>query len=76
MGTGRRGGAGRDSGRARAAAGGGDAKRLDMGIRLLADAVRGNVEKLAEKITEAKQCQIHVALGFPSWTALAIPTYS
>lgn len=45
------------------------AKRLDMGIRLLADTVRGNVEKLAEKVTEAKQGQIHVALGFPSWTA-------
>jgi hypothetical protein len=47
----------------------GEAKRIDKKIRLLADTVRDNLHKIAALVEEAKQGQIHVALGFNSWTA-------
>ncbi len=47
----------------------GSSERLDRRIRLMADTIRDNIAKLAGLIEEAKQGQIHVALGFASWTA-------
>lgn len=45
------------------------AKRLDNRIRLMAATVRENLTKIAALVEEAKSGQIHVALGFASWTA-------
>ena len=45
------------------------ATRLDTRIRLMAGTVRDNLIKLGELVDEAKTGQIHVALGFASWTA-------
>ena len=45
------------------------ATRLDKRIRLMAATVRDNLTKTAELVEEAKAGQIHVALGFSSWTA-------
>jgi hypothetical protein len=45
------------------------AKRLDSRIRRMAEATAGNLVTLADLIAEAKQGQIHLALGFRSWTA-------
>jgi hypothetical protein len=47
----------------------GSSERLDRRIRLMADTIRDNIAKLTGLIEEAKQGQIHVALGFASWTA-------
>lgn len=46
-----------------------DAKSLDTKIRLLSNTVRDNLHKIAALVEEAKRGQIHVALGFNSWTA-------
>ena len=46
-----------------------EAARLDKRIRLMADTIRDNVLKITGLIEEAKTGQIHVALGFASWTA-------
>jgi len=45
------------------------ATRLDKRIRLMASTVRENLAKIAELVDEAKAGQVHVALGFASWTA-------
>jgi len=45
------------------------AHRLDSRIRLLSGNVADNLTKLTDLIAEAKQGQIHLTLGFPSWTA-------
>ncbi len=45
------------------------ATRLDKRIRLMASTVRENLVKIAELVDEAKAGQVHVALGFSSWTA-------
>ncbi len=47
----------------------GASERLDRRIRLMADTIRDNIAKLTGLIEEAKQGQIHAALGFASWTA-------
>ncbi|OBF93054.1 hypothetical protein A5773_20110 [Mycobacterium sp. 852014-52450_SCH5900713] len=46
-----------------------DAKRLDMKLRLMAGTTRENFAKLAELVDQAKHGQVHLALGFVSWTA-------
>lgn len=45
------------------------AHRLDSRIRLLSNTIGDNLTKLTDLIAEAKRGQIHLALGFPSWTA-------
>jgi hypothetical protein len=45
------------------------ATRLDKRIRLMAATVRENLIKIADLVEEAKAGQVHVALGFASWTA-------
>jgi transposase-like protein len=45
------------------------ATRLDKRIRLMADTLRDNIAKITGLIEEAKTGEIHVALGFASWTA-------
>jgi hypothetical protein len=45
-----------------------DAKKLDQRIRRMADATCGNLLKLDELLAEAKAGEIHVALGYKSWT--------
>ncbi len=45
------------------------ATRLDKRIRLMASTVRENLTKIATLVEEAKAGEIHVALGFASWTA-------
>jgi hypothetical protein len=45
------------------------ATRLDKRIRLMASTVRENLTKIATLVEEAKAGEIHVALGFSSWTA-------
>lgn len=45
------------------------AKRLDQGIRLIVGTVRDSIEKLQDKVHDAKAGHIHIALGFSSWTA-------
>ncbi len=45
------------------------ATRLDKRIRLMASTVRDNLTKIAALVEEAKAGEIHVALGFSSWTA-------
>ncbi len=45
------------------------AVRLDKRIRLMASAVRDNLTKIDTLLKEAKTGEIHVALGFASWTA-------
>ena len=47
----------------------GTARRLDSRIRLMAGAVRDGLEKIAALVEQAKAGQIHLTLGFPSWTA-------
>lgn len=47
----------------------GDAERLDKRIRLMAGQIAENMTKLYELTERAKSGKIHVALGFPSWTA-------
>lgn len=47
----------------------GDAERLDKRIRLMAGTLRDNSYKIAALVEEAKKGQIHIALGFVSWTA-------
>jgi hypothetical protein len=46
-----------------------EAERLDKRIRLLTEAVNNNLVKLYELVELAKVGEIHVVLGFPSWTA-------
>jgi hypothetical protein len=46
-----------------------DAERLDKRIRLLADDINNKLTKLYELVELAKVGEIHVVLGFPSWTA-------
>lgn len=46
-----------------------DASRLDKRLRLMASTTRGNIVKLADLVADAKRGQVHVVLGFPSWTA-------
>lgn len=45
------------------------AERLDRRIRLLVGTINDNIAKLHELVQEAKTGAVHVALGFPSWTA-------
>lgn len=45
------------------------ARRLTERIRLNAVAVRDGVEKLQALLEEAKEGNVHVALGYPSWPA-------
>ena len=45
------------------------ARRLTERIRLIAQNVADNVEKLRELVAEAKDSNAHVALGYASWTA-------
>lgn len=46
-----------------------EAKRIDLGLRTLADAFRESVEKLQDKVHHAKTSGVHEVLGFASWTA-------
>lgn len=46
-----------------------DAQSLDTRIRLMATTVEQNIDKLSDLLREAQAGQIHVALGFDSWTA-------
>lgn len=48
-----------------------DATRLDSRIRLMVSTIQSNLDTLMQRVAEAKAGQIHVALGFPSWTAYA-----
>lgn len=45
------------------------ARRLTERIRLIAQNVADNVEKLRELVQQAKESDAHVALGYASWTA-------
>ena len=45
------------------------ARRLDRRIRLMAQTISDSLAKLYELVQEAKDGQIHLALGYPSWTA-------
>jgi hypothetical protein len=45
------------------------AERLDKRIRLLVNSVRENVAKIEGLLIEAEAGQIHLTLGFKSWTA-------
>ena len=45
------------------------AERLDRRIRLMAGSIADSLSKLYDLVEQAKAGQIHVALGFPSWTA-------
>ena len=45
------------------------AERLDGRIRRMVNAVNEHLSKLQELVDEAKRGDIHVALGYPSWTA-------
>jgi transposase-like protein len=45
------------------------ARRLTERIRLIAQNVADNVEKLRELVQQAKESDAHVALGYSSWTA-------
>ena len=45
------------------------ARRLTERIRLNVVAVRDGVEKLQALLEEAKEGNVHVALGYPSWPA-------
>jgi len=47
----------------------GAAQRLDQKIRLLSGTAADDLAKLRDLLAEAKNGQIHVALGFQSWTA-------
>lgn len=47
----------------------GAARRLTMRIQLQLDALAGNVEQVIALIEQAKTENIHVHLGYPSWTA-------
>jgi hypothetical protein len=44
------------------------AEALDQRIRRMACTIHGNIATIAKLVEEAKERQIHVALGFPSWT--------
>jgi len=46
-----------------------DAQRLDQRIRLMANSIGESLSKLYGLIEEAKAGQIHMALGYASWTA-------
>lgn len=46
-----------------------DARRLDQRIRLMAGQVVANWVKLRALVDEARLGQVHLALGYPSWTA-------
>lgn len=45
------------------------AKRLDQRIRLLVGTINENIAKLHDLVDEAKRGDVHVALGYSSWTA-------
>lgn len=45
------------------------ARRLTERIRLIAQNVADNVQKLRELVEEAKASGVHETLGYPSWTA-------
>jgi hypothetical protein len=46
-----------------------NARRLTERIRLLAMTVTENIDKLKALVTQAKESEAHLALGYPSWTA-------
>lgn len=46
-----------------------DAERLDRRIRLLTNSIGDSLSKLYDLVEQAKVGQIHVALGYASWTA-------
>jgi len=46
-----------------------EARRLTERIRLIAQNVADNVEKLRELVQKAKDSDVHVVLGYASWTA-------
>lgn len=46
-----------------------DAERLDRRIRLMANSISESLSKMYELVEQAKAGQIHVALGYASWTA-------
>ena len=45
------------------------ARRLDTKIRLTVETVKSNLDKLQEYVHRAQVSGVHIALGFPSWTA-------
>lgn len=47
----------------------GDARRLTERIRLMAMTVGDNIDKLKGLVSEARESEVHVALGYASWTA-------
>jgi hypothetical protein len=52
------------------------AKRLDTRIRLLANTIADNLTKLYALVEQTKARQIHVALGFASWTAYVADVFT
>jgi hypothetical protein len=54
----------------------GAAERLDKRIRLLVGTINNSISKLYTLVEEAKSGQIHLALGFPSWTAYVADVFS
>lgn len=46
-----------------------DARRLTERIRLIAQNVADNVEKLRELVSQARESSVHEVLGYASWTA-------
>src|SRR5262249_28760118 len=45
------------------------AQRLAKRIRLLVGTINDNIDKLAKLVDEAEHGNVHVTLGFASWTA-------
>lgn len=51
-----------------------EARRLDRLLKAAIDSYQNSWEKVVQRISECETAQIHVALGFPSWTAYAADT--
>jgi hypothetical protein len=54
----------------------GAAERLDKRIRLLVGTINNSISKLYTLVEEVKSGQIHLALGFPSWTAYVADVFT
>lgn len=52
------------------------AERLNERIRLLVGSIHNPLTKLYELVAEAKEGNLHAALGFPSWTAYLADVFS
>jgi len=52
------------------------ARKLDGRIRVMAGSVRDQVQTLARLIDQAKAGEVHVVLGYPSWTAYIADVFS